>query len=496
MSQNSYLYNPWIWGLSAALLMGAAYAPYALQWHTHNTTAQKSSYKIVQSPVLPSNNAVRFSETTTAADAFQNSAPSQPNQTIEIPNLSLTPKSPAGKNAETLDVSQKNKTQIDNSKAAFLKISDDEAQMMHNSSKVPTQPAIQPPIQKSFAMIQPSAQRAEQNVPTENTAESEKTSTNTMPTLGELLQGLVIIEYENELVVEFNQAKFPRLLMQNLLARVMLTPNPIDPFSLLEQAVTRKGFATQLQPHFYQRIYNRAQQPIRYPAQAYAYAEDLLMQKARTIADENQVFVQVPIELKDLQDWRANYVVKPRKQMLPAGQNLPYESLVNKFSRKFSVKKELIYAIMQVESAFNPKAVSQSNALGLMQIKPEAAGKDVYNYVDSKAGQPDRQTLFNPEENIRIGTAYLDLLANKYFEKIENPQTREMLVISAYNGGLNTVFKVFGRTQEAAIERINQMLPSQVFQKLRSQHPSEETRQYLQKVVQAQKQYESNAIRG
>src|SRR6266446_3125037 len=65
------------------------------------------------------------------------------------------------------------------------------------------------------------------------------------------------------------------------------------------------------------------------------------------------------------------------------------------YASAFDVPVELVDAVIQVESGWNPYAVSKKGAAGLMQLMPETA---------IRFGVRDR---FDVEENIRGGVAYL-----------------------------------------------------------------------------------------
>ncbi len=73
--------------------------------------------------------------------------------------------------------------------------------------------------------------------------------------------------------------------------------------------------------------------------------------------------------------------------------------------------RDTMLAVIRVESGFNNFAISRVGALGLMQIMPftgEMLAKDL--------GIPwsDKKQLFDPELNVRMGTAYLRQLHDKY----------------------------------------------------------------------------------
>jgi soluble lytic murein transglycosylase len=86
----------------------------------------------------------------------------------------------------------------------------------------------------------------------------------------------------------------------------------------------------------------------------------------------------------------------------------------------------LVKALIKQESGYHVKAVSSSNALGLMQMIPPTA-KEIAG--DLKLGQlqlPD--ALFEPARNIQMGTYYLSRMVSKY-------QGYVPLALAAYNAG-------------------------------------------------------------
>ena len=92
-----------------------------------------------------------------------------------------------------------------------------------------------------------------------------------------------------------------------------------------------------------------------------------------------------------------------------------------------------------------------------------------------------------------MGTAYLNVLTYSQLEPVANSVSREYCVISAYNTGPGNVLKTFSRDRVAAVNSINSLPPSGVYQKLRANLPYEETRQYLHKVVNFRKQFVTKA---
>ena len=105
-----------------------------------------------------------------------------------------------------------------------------------------------------------------------------------------------------------------------------------------------------------------------------------------------------------------------------AANQPPYHELVSAAASHYGVDAELISSVMEVESHFNPKAVSAKNARGLMQLLPETA---------ARLGVKD---IFDPKENIEGGTRYLKELLQLY----NNDLT---LTLAAYNAGPDKVQK-------------------------------------------------------
>lgn len=99
--------------------------------------------------------------------------------------------------------------------------------------------------------------------------------------------------------------------------------------------------------------------------------------------------------------------------------------LIHKLAPEYGVKPLLALAIARTESNFNPGAVSEKNAQGLMQLIPETS-------VRFNVRKP-----FDPEQNIRGGLAYLRWLL-AYF------QGDVALVAAAYNSGEGTVNRYRG----------------------------------------------------
>jgi soluble lytic murein transglycosylase-like protein len=96
-----------------------------------------------------------------------------------------------------------------------------------------------------------------------------------------------------------------------------------------------------------------------------------------------------------------------------------YTQLINRVSRELSLDRNLIHAVVRVESAFDPLAVSRAGAVGLMQLMPGTAAR--YGVRDSR----------NPTQNIYAGVLHLRNLIQQFNDVV--------LALAAYNAGENAV---------------------------------------------------------
>ena len=132
------------------------------------------------------------------------------------------------------------------------------------------------------------------------------------------------------------------------------------------------------------------------------------------------------------------------KPLVPNSKSAPYEAPITEHARRVGVSVDLVRAVIQAESAFNPRAVSSKGAMGLMQLMPATA-------VELGVRNP-----FEPEENIRGGVVYLKRLLDRYDQKVD-------LALAAYNAGMGNVDKYDAvppfRETRAYVKRITESTP-------------------------------------
>lgn len=120
-----------------------------------------------------------------------------------------------------------------------------------------------------------------------------------------------------------------------------------------------------------------------------------------------------------------------------------YEELIREHARLNGIRPDLVRAVVQVESGFDPRARSPKGALGLMQLMP------------ATIREFSVRNPFDPADNLRAGVAYLRRLLDRY-------DNNERLALAAYNAGPGAVdshgetVPPYPETKDY-VDRINQM---------------------------------------
>ncbi len=118
-------------------------------------------------------------------------------------------------------------------------------------------------------------------------------------------------------------------------------------------------------------------------------------------------------------------VAKPAVRTLRESRSAAFDELIDQHARANGLHPALVRAVIETESAFNPRAVSRVGAMGLMQLMPGTA---------RELGVTDP---FDPSDNIRGGTTYLRSLLDRFDGNVE-------FALAAYNAGPGAVERYDG----------------------------------------------------
>ena len=140
---------------------------------------------------------------------------------------------------------------------------------------------------------------------------------------------------------------------------------------------------------------------------------------------------------------------------------LPHRKSIFAYADQYDLDPALIYGVIRQESAFMEDARSPVGALGLMQLMPQT-GKQTARSL--KIRYLGNQALLHSDQNIRLGSAYLNKLLKRY-------NGSPVLAAAAYNAGPHRVSRWLptGKSMDASLwmERI----------------PFKETRHYVRRVL-------------
>ncbi len=125
------------------------------------------------------------------------------------------------------------------------------------------------------------------------------------------------------------------------------------------------------------------------------------------------------------------FIIAYKEKILKIIYPKTYSEIVTTYAEKYGVDSNLIFAVIKAESNFEENAVSSKSAIGLMQIVENTA-LDVARKNNIEIKQENiKEELLNVDNNINIGTKYLETLLKKY-NNLE-------VALAAYNAGIGTV---------------------------------------------------------
>ncbi len=152
-----------------------------------------------------------------------------------------------------------------------------------------------------------------------------------------------------------------------------------------------------------------------------------------------------------------------------------YEEYVLKYSKEYDIDPRFVFAVIYTESHFDPNAVSDVGARGLMQIMPDAFDWIKFRLDDTRDITFD--DMFDPQLNIQYGTYMLSYLYEDFgsFE----------LAAGAYHQGMNAVQAWI---DDGTIDPDNFSIDAGL-----DDMPSDPTRNYIYKVMNALEKYKNNS---
>lgn len=151
-------------------------------------------------------------------------------------------------------------------------------------------------------------------------------------------------------------------------------------------------------------------------------------------------------------------------------EQIKYQAEIEKYAKEFAIEKELLAALIYVESRFDNHSKSSKGAVGLMQLMPSTA---IWIAEELGYNNFELKDLKNPELNIKFGSWYFDYLYQKFDKNL-------IQTIAAYNAGEKNVRIWIDDGWEG---NINKNLPFK------------ETDNFVRRVISTKNFYEENNLK-
>jgi soluble lytic murein transglycosylase-like protein len=131
----------------------------------------------------------------------------------------------------------------------------------------------------------------------------------------------------------------------------------------------------------------------------------------------------IQVRLARAEEARQRLRELPARTVAPSAARAErYRDAIARAAVQNGVDIALVHAVVEVESAFDPRALSRRGAVGLMQLMPDTARR--YGVVDP----------YDPADNLQAGARYLGDLLRLFDQDLS-------LALAAYNAGENAVLK-------------------------------------------------------
>jgi len=201
--------------------------------------------------------------------------------------------------------------------------------------------------------------------------------------------------------------------------------------------------------------------------------------------------------------WRAsryaNYLIKhKRKQITMNGRSVDavtftltanhtkvrmqrYQAQIKQSAQRYGIDNNIVIAMIQVDSLFNPYALNRHGRIGLMQIS-DSIGQDVFHQQKKYPFKPQPNWLFNNDNNLDIGISYVNLLDKQYLKKISNPKSRYYATLASYIAGPQNMLQTFSKNKNEALSIINGLSSYEVYQSFTNAQSRPEIKNYVYEV--------------
>ncbi|WP_017222782.1 murein transglycosylase domain-containing protein [Moritella dasanensis] len=219
-------------------------------------------------------------------------------------------------------------------------------------------------------------------------------------------------------------------------------------------------------PFLYQQVKDNDGKAMKWHWRASRYANYLIKHKRKQVTVNGNQITSVSFTLS------SNHT-KIRQQR--------YQAQINQAAQRYKIDKNVVTAMIQVDSLFNPYALNSQGRIGLMQIS-SSIGQDVFHQQKKYPFKPQPNWLFNTNNNLDIGSSYLNLLDKQYLKAINNPKSRYYAMLASYIAGPQNMLQTFSKNKKEALSIINDLSSYEVYQSFTNSQSRADMKNYVSEV--------------
>jgi membrane-bound lytic murein transglycosylase C len=220
-------------------------------------------------------------------------------------------------------------------------------------------------------------------------------------------------------------------------------------------------------PFLYQQVYDNDGKAMQWHWRASRYANYLIKHKRKQVSINGITVNSVTFALTSKH-------TKVRMQR--------YQAQIKQAAQRYNIDRNIVTAMIQVDSLFNPYALNSNGRIGLMQIS-SSIGQDVFHQQKKYPFKPQPNWLFNNTNNLDIGISYLNLLDKQYLNEIRNPKSRYYAMLASYIAGPQHMLQTFSKkNKKEAFTIINGLSSYEVYQSFTNAQSRAEIKSYVSSV--------------
>lgn len=179
-------------------------------------------------------------------------------------------------------------------------------------------------------------------------------------------------------------------------------------------------------------------------------------------------------------------IMLPKEYISKKEQNL--KKILNQVTTK--TPKDLIYALIKVQSGYNFMARDTNQSFGLLGVQAVKMSIDEYYKLNGHYQFLDSGYFYDFTNNITIASSYLNKILNMELQNITDTDTKKYIASIVYRYGYEELFSAYRiKTKDELIKKLNMFPSNRVYKTLLKKIKNKEIRNYLFRIGQELHKY-------